>query len=146
MFPLPGELSMARRAISLIGSFIALPNALIAQTAGPTPADVAAGLSSNRTSVQQNAYWTTVKGKDVSWTIQVIEVVPGWLSGYYVRGSASASLAVSCEIDDGGPATKGMVAMINIGDRVACSGKLADPMMTMFGSAAVTIKNGRISR
>src|SRR2546423_1248714 len=68
-------------------------------TADPTISAISAGLSGNRTSVQRDAFWETVKGKEVRWLLKVIEVVPGWISGYYVRGLASPTLSVSCQLE-----------------------------------------------
>ena len=113
-------------------------------TAEPTAREVASGFAANRSTVQQNAFWASVKGKQVRWTIKITDVVPGWLSGYYVRGNALPNLGVSCELDDG-PTNKALVQRLNVGDRVVCAGRLDDPTMTLFGVIAVTIKNGVIS-
>jgi hypothetical protein len=84
------------------------------------------------------------KGKEVHWVIEVIEVVPGWFSGYYIRGSASPTLAVSCELEST-PTTKTIAEKISIGDKVVCSGKLGDPTMVLFGQAAVSVKGAAVT-
>jgi hypothetical protein len=136
-------------ALTLLSS---APERSHAQMQGKGPASipttsiaaVSAGLSGTRTSVQRDAFWETVKGKEVRWVIEVFEVVPGWFSGYYIRGSASPTLAVSCELE-GTPMTKTIAEKINIGDKVVCSGKLGDPTMVLFGQAAVSVKGAAIA-
>ena len=136
-------------ALTLLGSspersHAQMPGKGLTSTPTPSIAAVSAGLSGSRTSVQRDAFWETVKGKEVHWVIEVIEVVPGWFSGYYIRGSASPTLAVSCELEST-PTTKTIAEKINIGDKVVCSGKLGDPTMVLFGQAAVSVKGAAVT-
>jgi hypothetical protein len=127
---------------------IAVTSNVSAQTStGPRPKEVAAGLAANKTSVQQDAFWQSVKGKEVKWVIEVFEVVPGWFSGFYVRGTSvdTSTIAVSCELD-GTPSMKTMAESINIGDTVFCAGKLDDPRMSLMVHTGVTIKNSTVTR
>ena len=104
----------------------------------PSARDVSMGLDTRWTDVQRNAFWQTVRGKDVRWTLQVDEVTTGWFSGFKVRGMASPTLQVSCELEDG-PEAKVLVARINKGERVVCAGKLGQSYIVLFGLATVQI-------
>jgi hypothetical protein len=110
----------------------------------PSARDVSLGLDGRRTDVQRDAYWATVKGKEVRWVLQVDEVTTGWFSGFKVRGMVSPTLLVSCEMEDK-PATKAIVAGINKGDRVICVGKLGQTFVALFGMATVIV-DGAIDR
>jgi hypothetical protein len=107
--------------------------------------EVSQGLHPDRTDVQRNAFWPSVSGKDVRWSIKVDEVTTGWFSGFKVRGKVTSTMQVSCELEDA-PDTKAIIAKINKGDRVFCTGKLKGTFVVLFGLTTVSIAGSAISR
>ena len=103
-----------------------------------TAREVSIGLSASRTDIQRDAFWETVKGKEVRWLIEVSDVTTGWFSGFKVRGMATPTLQVSCELEDTA-ALKATVAQINKGDRVVCAGNLGKTFVVLFGVATVLV-------
>ena len=110
----------------------------------PTAREVSLGLSPSRTDLQRDAYWETIKGQKIRWRIEVTEVTTGWFSGFKVRGRASSTLQVSCELEET-PALKATVAQINKGDLVVCEGNLGQTFLVLFGVTSVIV-NGTVAQ
>lgn len=139
---------MARRmaAAALAGVVsLSVSAAATGQVAGgvgaalPSSREVSSGLSASRTDVQREAFWETMKGKEVRWAIEVSDVTTGWFSGFKVRGMATPTLQVSCELEDT-PETRSAVRQINKGDRVICAGKLGNTFVVLFGMGTVMVE------
>ena len=138
---------MASRVAAVVAGVLSLcvPVGVNAQVTGsvggasPTARAVSSGLSGDRTDLQRDAFWDTVRRKEVRWTLEVSEVTTGWFSGLKVRGMATPTLQVSCELEDT-PAMKSAVQDINKGDHVVCSGKLGRTFVVMFGMATIMIE------
>ena len=112
---------------------------------GPSIREVSEGLAASKTDVQRDAFWPSVKGKDVHWVLTVDEVTTGWFSGFKIRGLITPTFQVSCELE-GNPEVKNLVGQINKGDKITCDGKLSDTYLLLLGLRTTAIDATGIRR
>lgn len=90
-----------------------------------------AGIASNRTSVQKEAFFDSLKEKRVSWQGPVRDVEKGW-TAYTVLVSAGTSKTLRCDVSFKLPNADEMASGISIGDTVRCTGTPSQ-YLTIFG-------------
>lgn len=105
------------------------------ETATPltiTSAEIASGISKNKTELEQEAWWDeTMAGKTYKLTGKVTEVEKGTFSGYWVNLNIGRNIMVRCGMSSDWEAT---VKKIKKGQQFSCIGEVSKTWTSVFGT------------
>ena len=96
-----------------------------------TAAEIAAGISDNKTELEQESWWDDhMAGKEHEITGVVDDVEKGTFSGYWVRLAIGRNMDLRCGLEDEDEA---VVRSLHKGDRFTCRGKAGNTWVSFMG-------------